>query len=110
MYSGQDRNREPPRAYAAREHLFGGRARGVEGSLEVFEKLRTGGMQRVHVEAAGVVAQRQQRGIVPDDLRELVGDGGEQLVAMQLRDQRIRNIEQRSQPVPLPDGGLLGEK
>jgi hypothetical protein len=43
-------------------------------------------------------------------LRELVGYRREQLVWGQLRHERIRDVEQRSQPVPLPDCRLLGEE
>ena len=68
-------------------------------------------MQRVHIEQAGLrIAQRQQRVIVPDDLRELVGYGGKQFVSFQLRYKRIRDVEQRAQPVPLPDGSCLARK
>ena len=44
---------------------------------------------------------------MPDDLRELVGYRREQLVSIQLRHKRIGDVEQGSQPVPLPDCCLL---
>ena len=67
-------------------------------------------MQCVHIEAAGLIAQRQHRVIVPDELRELVGYRRKQLVSIQLRHKRIGDIEQRAQPVPLPDCLLLCEE
>ena len=67
-------------------------------------------MQRVYIEAAGLIAKREQRAIVPDDLRELGGYRREQLVSIQLRHERIGDVEQRSQPVPLPDCRFLCQK
>ena len=63
-----------------------------------------------HLQAAGLVTQRQHREIVWDHSRELRGYGGGQLVWRQLRHKRIRDVEQRSQPVPLPDCFLPGEE
>src|SRR5271165_1270403 len=67
-------------------------------------------MQCVHIEAGALIAQRQQRIIVPDELRKLGGYRRKQVVPLQLRHKRIGDIEQRLQPVALPDCFLLCEE
>src|SRR3974390_2941974 len=62
--------------------------------------------RRVHVEKAGVIAQRKQRVSVADELREPAGYCGKRLVD-HLRHKCLGDIEERAQPVlraGLPSG------
>ena len=79
-------------------------------ALLLVEELGTSEVKSDHLQAAGLVTQHQHRELVWDHSCELRGYGRGQLVWGQLRHKRIRDVEQRSQPVPLPDCFLPGEE
>ena len=60
-----------------RQHLGRGHSFRLNRSLQQMQELRARAVQREHVQTSGLSAERQQRVIVPNDVRDLFGYCGE---------------------------------